>query len=423
MAGFGEKLTGLRERVYGLFDALSPERKRFTVIAGLVGLVLAAGYVVSMKNPTGPPAPPPTGAQTKNLGHDIDPSMLEKSQYAQSEKALREFSDGLKSVKDEIQELKKEKDQRQAFEAPDRASYPPGAPPFPTPVNAPRPAAAPAITAPNAPAVFYPPAPPASGASAAPGPQGAVEAPAFSDGIVVFKNNNKAATVKKEEDKKKAETMEEVYLPPSFMAATLLSGLDAPAAAAGRANPLLVLIRINDLAVLPNRVKADLKGCFFIAHGYGDLAAERAYLQIVSLSCLAKNGGAVIDQELQGFVVDDDGKIGLQGTPVARFGKAMYAAAISGVFKGVGDVLKSSSQITTVPPAGGVSQVFDKDQMSVAAVGGGLSGAFDKMYEFYIRLAEMSMPVIEVGANKDITVVIQKGVSLKIMRKPGGVKS
>ena len=45
------------------------------------------------------------------------------------------------------------------------------------------------------------------------------------------------------------------------MAATLLSGLDAPTSEGAKGNPAPVFIRVRDLAVLPNRVKANLKGC------------------------------------------------------------------------------------------------------------------------------------------------------------------
>jgi len=56
-------------------------------------------------------------------------------------------------------------------------------------------------------------------------------------------------------DKKKDPAAESVYLPPSFVAAHLLSGVDAPVLKEGTANPVPMLLRLKDLAVLPNRVK------------------------------------------------------------------------------------------------------------------------------------------------------------------------
>jgi conjugal transfer pilus assembly protein TraB len=36
-----------------------------------------------------------------------------------------------------------------------------------------------------------------------------------------------------------------------------------------------MMIRVQAPAVLPNEVKANLKGCFVIAEGYGNLATHR----------------------------------------------------------------------------------------------------------------------------------------------------
>ena len=76
--------------------------------------------------------------------------------------------------------------------------------------------------------------------------------------------------------KKKESTERGVYLPPSFMAATLLSGLDAPTSEGAKGNPVPVLIRIQAPAVLPNDVRANLRGCFVIADGRGNLEIGRA---------------------------------------------------------------------------------------------------------------------------------------------------
>jgi len=81
-----------------------------------------------------------------------------------------------------------------------------------------------------------------------------------------------------------------VYLPISYMEATLLSGLDAPTSGDAKGNPVPVLIRIKTPAVLPNDVKANLRGCFVVADGKGNLATERAELVTVSISCLDRRG-------------------------------------------------------------------------------------------------------------------------------------
>jgi conjugal transfer pilus assembly protein TraB len=214
------------------------------------------------------------------------------------------------------------------------------------------------------------------------------------------------------DDKKKA-VRQTIYLPPSFMAATLLSGLDAPTSEAGQGSPVPALLRIQNLAVLPNAVKADLKGCFVIAEGLGNLADERAHMRLVSLSCLTREGQAVIDQPIKGFLVDQDGTIGLKGRVVSRMGSAIARSMLAGFFGGVGDFITTQNTITSTSALGTTRTVDPKDALNYG-FGNGLSSAFKDTQKFYLDLAKQALPVIEVGATKEVTLVIEQGVTLEL---------
>lgn len=213
-----------------------------------------------------------------------------------------------------------------------------------------------------------------------------------------------------EKDKKK----EKIYLPSgSFMAAHLMSGLDAPTVESARGNPMPVLLRIKNLAILPNRVKANLKGCFVIAHGYGDLASERVYLRLVALSCLTKKGQAVIDQPIKGYVSDADGKIGLSGRVVSKMGTLIARSMIAGFFEGIGDAFEAASITQSVSPLG-VTQTLDPEQVAQSGVGRGIASAAGEIQKFYMELARQTMPVIEIGATKEVTLIVTDGEWLEI---------
>ncbi len=236
--------------------------------------------------------------------------------------------------------------------------------------------------------------------------------PAFIGGISIEKNTVKETEKEVKKENKKKET---VYLPPSFMEATLLSGLDAPAMGDALKNPVPVLIRVRDLAILPNDVKADLKGCFVIADGVGSLADERVHLRLISLSCIAKNGQAVIDQKVKGFVVDSDGKIGLRGKVVSKMGSAIARSFLAGLFGGLGDAAKAASTTQSVSALGTTTTINNNwSDIAKAGIGSGISTSFGKVQQFYLKLAEQAIPVIEVGATRNITLVISEGVNLEI---------
>lgn len=207
-----------------------------------------------------------------------------------------------------------------------------------------------------------------------------------------------------------------VYLPPSFMSADLISGFDAPTMEAAKSEPVRVLLRIKDLAVLPNDVKGDLQGCFMIAEGFGNLADERAHLRLLRLSCIARDGTSVIDAPIKGFVVDSDGRIGLRGKVVAKMGSYLARTAAAGFLQGFGSAYSESG--TVISASGiGTTSTMNPDEAFRSGVGQGISKGANQIGKFYMEMARQTFPVIEIGAGKRVTVVIDKGMNLNIRRK------
>ncbi len=211
-----------------------------------------------------------------------------------------------------------------------------------------------------------------------------------------------------------------IYLPPSFMDASLLTGVVAPATKVGEDNPTPMLIRIKDLAILPNEVKEDLKGCFVVAEGSGNLSQERVKTRLLNLSCITKKGAAIIDQPIKGWVVDSDGRAGLSGHVVAKFGSHVARVAIAGFLEGFGKALELSVTDTTTNVFGTESSnLEDNSTETMLKVGAGRSvvNVAKDLQKFYLQLAQQTMPVIEVGPTKNITVVISEGEELVIKER------
>jgi conjugal transfer pilus assembly protein TraB len=230
-------------------------------------------------------------------------------------------------------------------------------------------------------------------------------------GKISVVSNQAAALPKEDPSKKKGRT---VYLPPSFMEASLLTGFDAATssgAKGGNSEPLL--LRIQTPAVLPNDIKANLSGCFVIAEAVGRLDKERADVRLVSLSCLSNEGSAVIDTPIKGFVTDSDSKVGLSGRVVSRMGASTARAIIAGFFGGAGEALKAAATTTSSSVLGTTNSV-DASQIGKYAVGGGLSEGANTLQDFYMDLAKQTTPVIEVAATKKITVIVSEGKDLEI---------
>ena len=216
--------------------------------------------------------------------------------------------------------------------------------------------------------------------------------------------------------KQKQEESRSVYLPPSLVSADLVSGFAAPTMEAAKSEPVRVLLRIRDLAVLPNEVKGDLKGCFAIAEGYGNLADERGHLRLLRLSCVARDGTSVIDEKVKGFVVDEEGRIGLRGRVVTKMGSFLARSMVAGFLQGFGNAYSGSGLSLTTTAAGQV-QTLDPSHAVRSGIGKGISKGAEDLSKFYLELARQTFPVIEVGAGKRVTMVIEEGVDLKIRER------
>ena len=396
----------MKNKLITIWQNITPRQKRTLVILAVITTVLAlgiVGYLLKARNnqsTMGRNTP-----QKKEI--TLDAKLLEKSAYLEGQKEIAKTDEKISLLRKELDEIKDEKA---------KTSLPETKPPVPVNPKPPDVSRGAHYPVPPPP----PPALPTSGPS-----QSAPAAKAVTEqaGDIEMVSNPQTRTGdQKQADVKKNEKGDSVYLSPSFMEATLLSGLDAPTVESAKGNPVPVLLRIKDLAILPNRVKADLKGCFVIAEGQGNLADERAHLRLVNLSCLSKKGRAVIDQKIKGFVVDSDGKIGLRGTVVSRMGAAIARSVLAGFFGGIGDAVKSSTTTSSVS-ALGTTQTIDPEKIAQAGLGSGLAQGAHELQKFYLELAKQSMPVIEIGATRNITLVVSEGLELEIKeQKVGGKK-
>ena len=79
----------------------------------------------------------------------------------------------------------------------------------------------------------------------------------------------------------------------------------------------------------PNRFRADVRECFLIVSGYGDLSSERAYLRGETFSCVREDGG-VIEAKLDAYAVGEDGKAGVRGRVVSKQGQIIAKSMMAG---------------------------------------------------------------------------------------------
>jgi conjugal transfer pilus assembly protein TraB len=206
------------------------------------------------------------------------------------------------------------------------------------------------------------------------------------------------------------------YIPSgSMFEGVLLNGMDAPTSAVTQKNPVPALIRVKTDAVLPNGFRHDVRECFVIVSGFGVLSTERAQLRTESFSCI-KNDGSSIDQKIDGYVVGEDGRVGMRGRLISKQGQLIAQSLISGMLQGIGTLMQPVAvpQLNTSPGTQAQFQTPNPGALASAGIGGGISATAKNVSAFYLSMAKEIFPIIEVDAGRKVTIVILKGFDMSL---------
>lgn len=199
----------------------------------------------------------------------------------------------------------------------------------------------------------------------------------------------------------------------SMIEGVLVSGMDA-ASGRGQSSPVPALIRVKKNAILPNRYAQDIRECFILVSGVGDLARERANMRTEKISCIFKDG-YVVDTAISGYVVGEDGKAGMRGRVVSKQGAILARSVFASFLEGFGSALKPSS-VNALDISGSSEAKMRRQNMGDAFEQGsydGVSDGFSKVADYYLDLAEQMFPIIEIDAGRKATIILTDRLSIQ----------
>lgn len=204
------------------------------------------------------------------------------------------------------------------------------------------------------------------------------------------------------------------YIPSNtVIEGVLVSSASANTGGNASSDPTPMLVRLTNYARLPNEFKSNLRSCMVSASGWGDLSTERIKARTATLSCVLKSGKA-IDIPIEGYLAGEDSKAGMAGVVVTRSGGMAAKAGLAGFIQGVGQIGQAIGQTQTITPLGGVTTTVDPQQALISGAGSGVSQAGQTLSQYYLNMLTQISPAIEVAAGRHVTVILTKGVELKL---------
>lgn len=198
----------------------------------------------------------------------------------------------------------------------------------------------------------------------------------------------------------------------SFAGATMISGVEAFTGGTAQSQPQPVVVRIDENAVLPNAAKYQIKGCHVLASVWGDMSSERVFGRLATLTCVDTNNKLVLSEEVEGNLIDSDGKNGIRGQLVDRQGAKLARSLLAGFAQGMASAFGTAQGVVTNSVFGATQTIAGGDAMASAGYKGANTAA-NQLAQFYLKQAEATMPVIAVDAGRRVSVLFTKSKPLK----------
>lgn len=199
-----------------------------------------------------------------------------------------------------------------------------------------------------------------------------------------------------------------IFLPAgTIIEGTLLHGAFAPI----RRTSVPVEIELTADGFAPNDATVPIARAFAIAKAQGDANSERAHLQLVRLA-VVRSDGRVFEREVNGYVSDETGDLGVAGRLVDRIGRVALLAGGAGALEGLARAAQRQETTVTTTAFGTVEQVTGDAARHMLA--GAAGGAAERVADVFASRLEMIEPQIHIPAGRRVVVHILEGADLGI---------
>lgn len=149
-------------------------------------------------------------------------------------------------------------------------------------------------------------------------------------------------------------TVQTFTVPPGLMPAKMLVGVHALVTEGALSSPKPIHFRVQAPAILPNKIKLNLMGCFVIANVWGNLASERIETELVSIHCITSDRKTLIEGRLKGYIADG-GQRDIEGRVVTKAGPLLFRQFFADFLAGAGSGLEQQSSNTSITALGSVA--------------------------------------------------------------------
>jgi len=236
----------------------------------------------------------------------------------------------------------------------------------------------------------------------------------FNEGII-----NAQVEIAKAEKANSVEEKEQgsYHVTTGLTQAYMITGAYAPAFQEGESEPLPVLFEAEGDILMPNEHLATMEKCWLLGSAKGNMNSQTANIKLVSISCILDGGDYRLEGALSGWVIGENGIPGIHGELLHKNGAWLARTFVSGFLETFSNALGDSGNSSTI--------TFDDNNSesnsnavndNVASAGAqGVSTVFNKLGDYYLKMAEQIFPIIEVKGGRTIDILLIGGEELSVV--------
>lgn len=199
--------------------------------------------------------------------------------------------------------------------------------------------------------------------------------------------------------------------------AYMITGAYAPAFESGTEDPLPVLFQAEGDILIANNDTESIDKCMLIGSAKGNMNSKTADIRLHSITCSLAEGTKMIEGQISGWVIGENGIPGVQGELMHKNGAWLSNTFVAGFLETFASAFSDtgSTDIEFVTGDDGtVSTSSAVGDNAKSAAAGGLSTVFGKLGEYYLEMAEQIFPVIEVKGGRTVNILLKGGEDLQI---------
>jgi conjugal transfer pilus assembly protein TraB len=186
-------------------------------------------------------------------------------------------------------------------------------------------------------------------------------------------------------------------------------GADTNAGVLGQGDTTPMVFQTLNQGILPNGQASRLKDCTITASAYGEISSSRGIVRTNRMSCI-QDDGSILDVPVKGTAFNF-GRNGIRGTTILKNGKIVQMAGIAGILTGIGETGQALSQTTSTSALGSTTTISGQNA-ALNLLGNATSSVGSKLSDYYIALAEMYHPIVEINPGAIVNIVFLEGFPL-----------